>query len=71
MTKTALTKVNRTVYRRFPEMRGVRPKVRERQQFIRLIYTAKAETADGRKLTRTVRVLATAQGKTLKITTSH
>lgn len=71
MTKTALAKVNRTVYRRFPEMRGVRPKMRKRQPFIRLIYTAKAETADGREMTRTVRVIATAQGKIFKITTSH
>jgi len=71
MEKQALEKVNRRVFRKFPEMSGVKPSVRRRGEVIQLIYRTQTRTADGHLLPRRVRVVATPEGKILKMTTSH
>ncbi|HID85136.1 MAG TPA: hypothetical protein EYP54_08575 [Anaerolineales bacterium] len=69
--------INRRVYRDFPEFRGARPIVRRLRTAregqpprVLLLYRRRVTTADGKRLTRMVRVLATPKGKILKITTS-
>ncbi len=66
-----LEKVNRRVYRRFPEVRGSKPRLRREGEYIRLTYRGKGLTADGHVLPRQVRVLVTPGGRILKMTTSH
>ena len=72
MDRTLLTSICNQVYRKFPETSGVQPKVtaRPEDQYL-LVFKAKAITADGRSLPRTVRVVADARGKIIKMTTSH
>ena len=75
------------VERQFPEMKGIKPRVRvqeppiaksERgkksqnsQPVYQLTFDQKITTADGKKLQRRVRILANNLGTILKITTSH
>ena len=60
------------VYQRFPDFAGSRPQVKPyaEGQFL-LVFQASAKTADGRSLSRTVRVVASADGKVRKMTTSR
>ncbi len=71
MEKQTLEKINHRVFRKFPEMRGIKPSVRRRGEVIQLIYRSQARTPDGHILNRWVRVLVTPEGKILKMTTSH
>ncbi len=73
-----LQAINRQVYREFPEIQGARPNVHRlrppsanKEPRLLLTYRRQVTTADGRRLTRIVRVLATLKGKILKITTSR
>jgi hypothetical protein len=60
------------IYRRFPEVKGARPKVSAYSgSQVLLIFTGKATTADGKSLSRTVRVVASEDGKIGKVTTSR
>lgn len=72
MDRSLLNSICSQVNRKFPETNGVQPKVTERpdNQFL-LVFKASAVTADGRSLPRTVRVVADARGKIIKMTTSH
>ncbi len=71
MEKAVLSKINQQVYKRFPEVKGAKPRKRKYREFVRLTYTTEVTTEDGKKLKRMVRVLATEQGEILKITTSR
>lgn len=72
MDRQILNSICSQVARKFPETRGVQPKVSNRpeDQFL-LVFKASAETADGRSLPRVIRVVADANGKIIKMTTSH
>jgi hypothetical protein len=72
MDRSLLNSICNQVYRKFPETSGAQPKVtaRPEDQFL-LIFKASVKTADGRSLPRTVRVVADARGKIIKMTTSH
>lgn len=62
----------KTVYKRYPEMNGKRPAVQAYSDTqILLLFKASVTTADGRSLPRTVRVVASKDGKISKITTSR
>ncbi len=72
MDRALLNSICSQVHRKFPETSGVQPKVTERpDDHYLLIFKASALTADGRSLPRTVRVVADARGKIIKMTTSH
>jgi hypothetical protein len=63
------------VYRRFPEMKGIRPSVRRQQFQGRDQFLLRFETAvsveGGARLQAIVRVVTNADGKILKMTSSR
>ncbi len=60
------------VYRRFPEVEGSQPR---QQSFpgenLLFIFHGSAQTSDGKKMDRTVRVVVSPFGKIIKMTTSR
>lgn len=72
MENHAIEQVSKTVFQRFPGLKGSRPKVQSYpdEQFL-LIYSASAKTEDGKTLRQTVRVVASAAGKIIKLTASR
>lgn len=72
MDRQALNSVCEQVYRRFPEVSGSQPKVQSRpnEQFL-VVFTGVGHTADGRKITHTIRVVANQAGKIIKVSTSR
>lgn len=61
-----------SVYRQFPELKGVPPRVKALPaDKYQLIFHGQAKTADGKTLSRTVRVVSDENGKILKLTTSR
>lgn len=67
-----LQQVCNSVYRQFPELKGARPSVSTLPgDKYQLVFHGKAETPDGKKIPRTVRVAASETGKILKLTTSR
>lgn len=65
--------ISTQVYRKFPEMKGVKPKVRAQtaggSKYL-LTFQTIVVLAMGKSMTRWVRVVASDQGEILKITTS-
>jgi len=65
------------IYRRFPEVNNVRPKVQTQptsssaSPIYLLIFKGAVTTADGKTLARIVRATVDEQGKILKVTTSR
>ena len=72
MEDKCIQQVCNSVYRQFPEMKGSRPSVSSLPgDKYQLIFHGKAETPDGKQISRTVRVAASNTGKILKLTTSR
>jgi len=62
------------IYRRFPEMQDVTPRVQaygEDSDSYLLIFKAHAMTANGKTINRIVRAVVNAEGKLVKVTTSR
>jgi hypothetical protein len=71
MNRQALTNLCNQIYSRYPEVTGSHPKVQDRPgDQVLLIFHGKTKTADGRSMSRTVRVIADQAGKIIKVTTS-
>lgn len=72
MDATIKSSICNSVYRQFPEIRNVDPSVKvlpgEKYQ---LIFHGKAQTADGKAIARTVRVVADDKGRITKLSTSR
>lgn len=68
----ALDKICRQVYRQFPVLQGVVPKVQSApsDNFL-VVFQGKGKTADGHPIQTIVRVVATPAGKIIKITSSR
>ncbi|KAF0112342.1 MAG: hypothetical protein FD147_215 [Chloroflexi bacterium] len=72
MDESAKSNVCSAVYRQFPELRGENPSVKSIPGGkFQLIFHGKAQAADGKTISRTVRVTADEKGKVLKLTTSR
>ena len=79
--ETRLVKsISMQIYRRFPEVKGCTPKVRLQSSAqpksiassrYLLTFNGKAESPNGKLIPRVVRVIANADGKIIKITTSR
>ena len=74
LSSSALHSITEHVCRRFPEVKGSRPKVSAQEksgeeQYL-LVFSSTASTADGHAIHRKVRVVADRHGKILKMTTT-
>lgn len=81
MDAAILQRINREVYRRYPEFEGKKPRL-QRQTASRknndgsiatylLVYQTRVKTADEKWMPRYVRVTVTEEGKILKMATSR
>ncbi len=77
MKSETVLDISKQIYRRFPEFKGVKPKVRSQQTATAnhptylLTYATKAKIAEDRFLERWVRVVVDESGKIIKISTSR
>ncbi len=72
MNQQILANLCSQIYRRFPEVAGSRPKVQSRPgEQVLLVFHGKAQTGDGHTMPRTVRVVASLEGKIIKVSTSR
>lgn len=81
MKQTTLYSISQEIYRRFPEIKGISPKVHARptpqaksvaaSPTYLLTYNNRGSTPENKSLPRWVRVVVNEQGKILKITTSR
>ena len=72
MDPDVIDKVCAQIYRKYPEFKGKKPKIKAyagSQQL--LVFTIQVETADGKSMPRTIRVIVDENGKIGKITTSR
>ena len=84
MDPKKIESITADIHRRFPEIAGVKPKVRKQplpksqtgksihpeQQNYLLTFTANLKAPGGQTIPRWVRVVASPKGKVIKITTS-
>ncbi|MBI4926587.1 MAG: hypothetical protein HY835_02400 [Anaerolineae bacterium] len=72
MDRQVIQAICAQVNKKFPGTSGVQPKVTQQSetQYV-LVFKFSAQTADGRNLPQTVRVVADAAGKISKMTASH
>jgi hypothetical protein len=75
--RSTVSKISKKVFKRFPEMTGIRPKVRRqskpkngKDQFL-LTYQGQVELPGGRKMKRVVRVVVDASGRVIRMSTSR
>jgi hypothetical protein len=72
MDSNQIQKISSEIYRRFPEVKGVRPDVlAQGKKNHLLIFRTKTTTSDGRSIMRTVRVVVDENGQMTKVTTSR
>lgn len=79
MNQKLINKISKTVYKKFPELRGSRPMVKQEAQAKsmqaepKFILTYKGVNVDpsGRKFPRNVRVIADQRGEIVRISTSR
>jgi len=72
MDLKVIENICKQVYKKFPEVAGVKPVLSERpENQILLVFKGTALTADGRTIARTVRVVTDNAGKVVKMTTSR
>lgn len=79
MDDRQLKTISSQVSRKFPEVAGAKPRVKRQSSeksksspaTYLLTYRGKAKTADGKSITRIVRVTASDTGKIIKMSTSR
>jgi hypothetical protein len=79
MNSKSIKLISEEVYRRFPEVKGASPKIQRQssgkqgmdQQNYVLIYQARVAISSEKSFDRIVRVVATENGKIVKMTTSR
>lgn len=78
MKAELIEKVNKQIYRRFPAVKGSKPRVQSRQpggvnssREYTLAYHNKVTTSTGKSMPYWVRVVIDERGNIIKITTSH
>jgi hypothetical protein len=75
MDKKFVSKISKTVYKKFPELKGSSPRINQSKSPVNeeyvLVYKAHTTDIRGTKLPRSVRVVANSKGKILRISTSR
>ncbi len=71
MDSAVISKVNKEVYKRHPQMAGTSPKVSQQtdNRYL-LLYTRKLEIATGRSMEQTIRVTVDQLGNVLRMSAS-
>ncbi len=71
MDSAVISKVNKEVYKRHPQMAGTSPKVSQQtdNRYL-LLYTRKLEIAAGRSMEQTIRVTVDQLGNVLRMSAS-
>jgi hypothetical protein len=70
--RQSISSICEQVYRRFPEVSGIQPRVQDQAgDQLLLIFHGSARAADGKSIPRTVRVVVNPAGKIIKMTTSR
>ena len=77
MDQKVVEKISKKVYAKFPEVKGKKPRIKtsktvssDQGNFI-LTYNAMAKGIRGKSIPRHIRVVATANGKIIKMSTSR
>lgn len=71
MEAAALDRICRDVYRKFPEMNGIKPRLQANETGGQvLMFATRVQTGDGRSMKRLVRVSVSPEGRVLKMSTS-
>lgn len=72
MDKKSVDKICKNIYKRFPPLSGIRPKVSKQgdERFL-LVFSGSGKTPDGMTIQQTVRVVATDDGKIIKTSMSR
>jgi hypothetical protein len=72
MDSHSIDQVCKSVYQRFPDLKGSSPSVQpyNGDKFL-LVFASSAKTADGHTIRQTIRVVAGPDGKIIKLTTSR
>jgi hypothetical protein len=71
MDSQAISAICKQIYRQFPEVDGVKPSVKPQGNNYLLVFHGMANMGGGKKIERTVRVVADSAGKISKVTTSR
>ncbi|NTW08009.1 MAG: hypothetical protein HGA28_00375 [Anaerolineaceae bacterium] len=71
MEKETVNSICNQIYRQFPEVSGVKPSVKPQGSNYLFVFHGSANMGGGKKIERTVRVVADASGKINKVTTSR
>jgi hypothetical protein len=72
MDKKAVDKICRKIYHRFPSLKNKKPTISSRpgDKYL-LVFEGSGKTPDGKTIRETVRVVATATGQIIKISSSR
>ncbi|MCJ7694398.1 MAG: hypothetical protein MUO40_03145 [Anaerolineaceae bacterium] len=72
MKNEAIQKVCETVYGRFPEFNGKKPKISSQStgKYL-LLFSATSNLPDGKQISQTIRVISDSQGQIHKISSSR
>jgi len=71
MDNSNLSLINQVVYERFPELRGVKPRLQKLDRNTLLTYQSKVNLSTEKSLYRSVRVVVNERGEIVKISTSR
>jgi hypothetical protein len=71
MDHSLISTICSQVYQKFPEVRGVQPSILEQGAGHLLVFKGKVTAADGKTISRVVRVVVSPDGKIGKISTSR
>ena len=74
LSKSQIDAICRRVYKRFPDLKGVRPRVkreRARDDRFQLLFKTTVALPDGPSLSISVRAVADENGRVLKLTSSR
>ena len=72
MNKQTLDKVCKAIYRQFPPLKNVRPKVsKQGEDNYLLVFSSSGETPDGKAIKQKIRVVATSNGQIIKTSMSR
>ena len=71
MDNHSISLINQEVYRRFPELKGSKPKIQKMDGNTLLVYKTQVHLSDQKTINRSVRVVVNERGEIIKLSTSR